>query len=86
MAGHLIHAWAEARYDVPVTSFTRYLPLYYPLQATKLQVKLGLVDQARARERGVIAALGGTPAGELRYPLAPCGASPARRGSTCCSW
>jgi uncharacterized protein len=71
VAGHLIHAWAEARYDVPVTSFTRYLPLYDPLKATTLQVKLGLVDRARARERGVIAALGGTPAGELRYPLAP---------------
>ena len=71
VAGHLIHARAEARYDVPVTSFTRYLPLYYPLQATKLQVKLGLVDRARARERGVAAILGGRPAGELRYPLAP---------------
>src|SRR4029450_1779022 len=71
VASHLIHAWAVARYDVPVTSFTRYLPLYYPLQATELQVKLGLVDQARARDRGAIAALGGTPAGELRYPLAP---------------
>jgi membrane-anchored protein YejM (alkaline phosphatase superfamily) len=67
VAGHLIHAWAEVRYDVAVTSFTRYLPLYYPLEATKLQVRLGLVDRARAR--GVIAALG-TPAGELRYPLA----------------
>jgi membrane-anchored protein YejM (alkaline phosphatase superfamily) len=71
VASHLIHAWAVARYDVPVTSFTRYLPLYYPLQATELQVKLGLVDQARARDRGAIAALGRTPAGELRYPLAP---------------
>ena len=70
VAGHLIHAWAEVRYDVAVTSFTRYLPLYYPLEATKLQVRLGLVDRARARERGVIAALGGAPAGELRYPLA----------------
>src|SRR4030095_526892 len=39
VAGHLTHAWAEARYDVPVPSFPRSLPLYYPLQATKLQVK-----------------------------------------------
>jgi membrane-anchored protein YejM (alkaline phosphatase superfamily) len=71
VAGHFLHARAEARYDVPVISFTRYLPLYYPLQATKLQVKLGLVDRARARERGVAAILGGAPAGELRYPQAP---------------
>ena len=71
VAGHLIHAWAEARYDVPVTSFTRYLPLYYPLQVTKLQVRLGLLDRARARDRAVVAALGGTPVGALRYPLVP---------------
>jgi membrane-anchored protein YejM (alkaline phosphatase superfamily) len=71
VAGHLMHAWAEARYDVPVTSFTRYLPLYHPLQATKLQVRLGLVNRARAREQSLVATLGGTPAGELRYPLAP---------------
>ena len=71
VAGHLIHAWAEARYDVPVTSFTRYLPLYYPLQVTKLQVRLGLLDRARARDRAVVAALGGAPVGELLYPLVP---------------
>ena len=29
------------------------------------------MDRARARERGVVAALGGAPVGELRYPLAP---------------
>jgi uncharacterized protein len=71
VVGHLIHAWAEARYDVPVTSFTRYLPLYYPLQVTKLQVRLGLLDRARARDRAVVAALGGAPVGELLYPLVP---------------
>lgn len=71
VASHLMHAWADARYDVPVTSFTRYLPLYYPLRDTRLQMRLGLIDRARARERGVVAALGRTPAGELKYPLNP---------------
>jgi membrane-anchored protein YejM (alkaline phosphatase superfamily) len=71
VAGHLIHAWAEARYNVPVTSFTRYLPLYYPLEVTKLQVRLGLIDRERARERGVGIHLDLAPAGELNYPLAP---------------
>ena len=71
VAGHLIHIWADARYDVPVTSFARYLPLYYPLQATKLLVKLGLVDRARASDRGVIATLDKAPPGELSYPLVP---------------
>src|SRR5258705_3944964 len=71
VAGHLVHAWAEARYDVRVTAFTRYLPLYYPPQVIKLQVRLGLVDRTQARARGVATAVDGPPAGELRYPLAP---------------
>jgi membrane-anchored protein YejM (alkaline phosphatase superfamily) len=71
VAGHLVHAWAEARYDVRVTAFTRYLPLYYPPEAIKLQVRLGLVDRAQARARGIAAADDRTPGGELQYPLAP---------------
>ena len=70
VAGHLIHAWAEAHYDVPVTSFTRYLPLYFPLRNAGLLARLGLVDRNRAREQAAVTALGGAPAGELRYPLA----------------
>jgi membrane-anchored protein YejM (alkaline phosphatase superfamily) len=71
LASHLIHAWAEARYYVPVTAFTRYLPLYHPLAATGVQVRLGLVDRARALEHGLVAALGRPPDGVLNYPRAP---------------
>ena len=77
-AGHLMHAWYEARYDVAVTSFTRYLPLYFPLRDTKMQVRLGLIDRAAARERGVVEALARHPAGELQYPLHPLTCSPAQ--------
>lgn len=75
---NLMHAWFEARYDVAVTSFTRYLPLYFPLRDTKLQGRLGLLDRAAARERGLVAALGRPPAGELQYPLHPLTCSPPR--------
>jgi len=78
VAGHLMHAWFEARYDVAVTSFTRYLPLYFPLRDTKVQVRLGLIDRAAARERGVVEALARHPAGELQYPLHPLTCSPAQ--------
>ena len=71
LASHLVHAWAEARYYVPVTAFTRYLPLYYPLTDTRVQVRLGLVDRARAREHGLVTALGRPPDGVLNYPRAP---------------
>lgn len=76
LASHLIHAWADARYYVPVTSFSHYLPLYQPLTAPGLLARLGLVDRERARERGLAAGLGRAPDGVLNYPLAPlrCGA------------
>jgi membrane-anchored protein YejM (alkaline phosphatase superfamily) len=77
VASHLVHAWAEARYYVPVTAFTRYLPLYYPL-GDEGQVRLGLVNRTRAREEGVIAALAQPADRVLNYPQAPlrCAARP----------
>ena len=89
LASHLIHAWAEAHYYVPVTSFTRYLPLYYPAQGlTKLLARLGLVDRgagARARRRRRPRPAAG--AASCNYPLAapavraapPIAQRPARR-------
>ena len=71
VVSHLIHAWAEALDYVPVTAFTRYLPLYYPLRNAGLLARLGLVDRDRAREHALVAALAQPPGGELRYPLAP---------------
>jgi uncharacterized protein len=71
VASHLAHAWAEAHYYVPVTAFSRYLPLYFPLKSTTVLSKLGLVDRARAREQNLVAALGQTRARGLNYPLAP---------------
>jgi uncharacterized protein len=71
LASNLIHAWADARYYVPVTAFTRYLPLYFPLRNKGLLARLGLVDRNRAREQGLVAALGRPPDGVLHYPLAP---------------
>jgi membrane-anchored protein YejM (alkaline phosphatase superfamily) len=70
VASHLINAWAEARYYVPVTAFSRYLPLYYPL-GDEGQVRLGLVDRTRAREQGVIASLVQPADRMLSYPRAP---------------
>jgi membrane-anchored protein YejM (alkaline phosphatase superfamily) len=70
VASHLIHAGAEARYYVPVTAFSRYLPLYYPL-GDEGQVRLGLVDRTRAREQGVIASLVQPADRTLSYPRAP---------------
>jgi len=69
VATHLVHAWAAAHYDVSVTTFTRYLPAYYPLRSPVLFARLGLLENTNARDRGV-APLGQPAAGEPKYPLA----------------
>ena len=71
VASHLTHAWAEAHNYVPVTAFTRFLPLYFPLKNSRLMARLGLVDQAKVREHRLLGALGRPPEGALHYPLAP---------------
>ncbi len=71
LVSHLIHMIAHANYYVPVTSFTRYLPLYFPLDESKRLARLGLVSRARGSEHRLVAAFGRLPEGELHYPLAP---------------
>jgi membrane-anchored protein YejM (alkaline phosphatase superfamily) len=71
LASHVIHAWAEAHAYAPVTAFTRYLPLYFPLKDSRRMDRLGLVNETRAREHRRVAAMGRPSDGGLRYPLAP---------------
>jgi membrane-anchored protein YejM (alkaline phosphatase superfamily) len=71
VSSHLIHAWADAHYYVPVTAFTRYLPLYFPLKDSRRMARLGLVDEARAREHRLVSSFGRPSGGDLTYPLAP---------------
>jgi uncharacterized protein len=65
-----IHVWGDALGYVPVTQFSHYLPLYYPLQSKRRLIQLGLVDPSLLRDQpkrlGVDAARG-----PLRYPLSP---------------
>jgi uncharacterized protein len=71
VASQLVFAWAEARYYMPVTAFTRYLPLYYPLNARQFQLRVGLLDRSQAHEEAVAGSLRRPPDGVLNYPLAP---------------
>ena len=85
LASHLIHLWADASFYVPVTSFTRYLPLYAPLRDSRRLVQLGLVDQARAREESLAATIAQRSGGELHYPQSPLKCEPPPPFSMCCS-
>ncbi len=75
-----LHIWGDAVAHTPITQFTRYLPLYYPLAAKRDLAKLGLVDpnevqRRRQLERGMAA-----DHGQLRYPLRPLRCEPPAHG------
>ena len=67
LASHLIHMIAHAYFYVPVTSFTRYLPLYFPFQEPRTLAKL----RAPGGQHRLVPARGRLAEGELHYPLAP---------------
>lgn len=69
---HAAHAWADAAYYVPVTSFTPYLPLFKPATAREFFTERGLIDLEQARERGLVDRFASAKhEGALRYPLSP---------------
>lgn len=70
-----IHVWADAVAYVPITQFTRYLPLYFPLHSRRRLARWGLIDPKRLvqhRALGDLAVAGG----QLRYPLSPLSCRP----------
>ncbi len=68
-SSQLIHAWADVRYHVPVTSFTPYLPWYRPLTSKHLMGRwLGVVDLSRERAASAMEDLGEVQEGVLDYP------------------
>jgi uncharacterized protein len=68
LAAQAIHVWADALAYVPVTQFTRYLPLYYPLQAQRNLASLGLIEPDRVRQADQLQGFRAA-AGQIRYPL-----------------
>ncbi len=71
LVGQGIHIWSDATAYVPVTSFTRVLPLYFPLKAKRRMVQLGLMDEAEMERRRSSNMARLPDAGQLRYPLKP---------------
>lgn len=70
VASQAIHVWADAVAWVPVTQFTRYLPLYQPLHGKRLLARLGLIESGTLRERNPLRSVD-VAATHLRYPLSP---------------
>ncbi len=66
-----LHIWADAVGYSPVTRFTAYLPLYYPVHAKRQLARLGLIDQERVRQARLLRQGLESDDGDLRYPLSP---------------
>lgn len=64
LAGHVMHAWADANHYTAITRQVRYLPAYKPLTMKRMMVRMGLAaEQKRENLR-----LGGENSA-LNYPL-----------------
>ncbi len=71
LGGTGLHIWGDAVGHTPVTQFTRYLPLYFPIHAKRDLARLGWVDPEAVQRRRQLS--GGIQAGQgqLRYPIQP---------------
>jgi len=80
LTSQVVHAWADVRYYVPITSFTPYLPLYKPLTSKRLLTRwIGSVDLAESRQAVAIDRLGEVQTGVLDYPREPLVCTPSER-------
>ncbi|MEZ5562466.1 MAG: DUF3413 domain-containing protein [Gammaproteobacteria bacterium] len=69
--GQGIHIWADATAYTPVLGFTRYMPVYFPMKATRRLAKMGLIDPAEVERARLLRKAGAQDSGQLRYPLNP---------------
>jgi membrane-anchored protein YejM (alkaline phosphatase superfamily) len=71
LASQAIHIWGDAVGHTPVTQFTRFMPLYYPIHAKRDLARLGLVDPEAVRHQRMLRGSLESANGQLNYPLKP---------------
>lgn len=64
----ILHIWADARFYVPITSFTPYLPLFVPMTAKGFLNRHGLMDIAAEHNRASFDRIGQQSSQRLHYP------------------
>lgn len=67
LTSHLVYAWSDANYFRPVTQIKNVFPVFYPLTADSLMMKLGLVDLEKAKQNAKMQAE--TNTNTVQYPL-----------------
>jgi membrane-anchored protein YejM (alkaline phosphatase superfamily) len=71
LGGQGIYIWGDAVGHTPVTQFTRFLPLYFPIHAKRDLARLGWVDPEQVRQQRILRGSVGVGDGQLQYPLQP---------------
>lgn len=71
LASQALHIWGDAIGHTPVTQFTRFMPLYYPIHAKRDLARLGLIDPETARRQRLLRGSVAVADGQLNYPLQP---------------
>lgn len=71
LGGQGIHIWGDAIGHTPVTQFTRFMPLYFPIHAKRDLARLGWVDPEQVRKQRMLRGSVGSGDGQLQYPLQP---------------
>lgn len=66
---HFVYAWSDANYYRPVTQVKNVFPLFYPLTADDLLMKLNLVDQEKIEKNKQLKT--STENNTVSYPLQP---------------
>ncbi|MBS1534938.1 MAG: DUF3413 domain-containing protein [Bacteroidetes bacterium] len=69
LSSHLVYAWSDANYFRPVTQIKNVFPVFYPLTADSLLMKLGLVDLEKAKRNEQMALQQASQ--NVQYPLRP---------------
>lgn len=69
LTSHLVYAWSDANYFRPVTQIKNVFPVFYPLTADSLLMKLGLVDLEKAKRNEQMAQE--QTSQNVQYPLRP---------------
>ena len=68
LSGNFIYAWSDANYYGSITQTKEIFPIYFPLTADSLLLKLGLVDLERRKNKSVET---NTESSTICYPLKP---------------
>jgi membrane-anchored protein YejM (alkaline phosphatase superfamily) len=71
LGGQGIHIWGDATAYAPVTGFTRYMPMYFPMKSKRRLAKLGWIDPEKVEQQRLLRRASAPDPGQLRYPLNP---------------